>query len=526
MTKNKKTRDNFTPSTIRQLRERVSELCSNPECRVLTRGASSNQLETSSIGVAAHITAAASGKGAARYDASLSRDQRSHYDNGIWLCQSCSRLIDVDEDRFSVSLLENWKKQAERISKDNIGKQLLTRAESDRNAFDKVIEHTVGSNSRDLAFGLVDMVEHHDSILKSLDARFDVKTNLIDGSVHSTITALTDDVKITMNMPKDTGLDFGNKLSKLERFGKAFEISADNIRFEGSNLFERIVPNDVKGMKVKIMAPSIKADCELFVVNNEQRRSLQSSKCSIVFGRDLTVVKGLLLNKLIEFEAEVGTHNNESKFIYHFHTKEWLGKDVNKIPFFQKLEKALPILEDNGFFSFEVTNEDYDTIEFGSAKLVPEKSIIERIISIIEYVGMARVVSKKFNLGIKYDYFNATSEEFFQLHELSSLIKSPIEISADEFGCYPRFFLNENEIETIENELSSDKFCYIRINESVKLDSILGEKIPQLVIRQEFNKVKPRIIRSANQNDGSSNYYLELEFDSHGGYRKFIVSEV
>jgi len=139
--KTKETRDDFSPKTIRLLRERVSDLCSKPDCKVLTRGASSNQGKATSVGVAAHITAAASGAGAARYDASLSSEQRKHYDNGIWLCQTCSRLIDVDENRFPVSLLKEWKKIAEQYSEENIGKQLISSFDS--SAIKSLIEDSI-----------------------------------------------------------------------------------------------------------------------------------------------------------------------------------------------------------------------------------------------------------------------------------------------------------------------------------------------------------------------------------------------
>lgn len=39
----------------------------------------------------------------------MSSDERSSIDNGIWLCQNCSKLIDSDEDRFTVLLLRSWK---------------------------------------------------------------------------------------------------------------------------------------------------------------------------------------------------------------------------------------------------------------------------------------------------------------------------------------------------------------------------------------------------------------------------------
>jgi hypothetical protein len=63
------------------------------------------------IGVAAHITASA--PGGPRFDASLTREERRHVNNGIWLCQVCAKLVDNDPARFSVELLQKWKRQAE-----------------------------------------------------------------------------------------------------------------------------------------------------------------------------------------------------------------------------------------------------------------------------------------------------------------------------------------------------------------------------------------------------------------------------
>ncbi|MFA8087434.1 hypothetical protein ACLH2F_01470 [Klebsiella grimontii] len=64
-------------------------------------------------GIAAHICAAAPGAGARRYDPNMSPAERSHIDNGIWLCVSCSVLIDRDEQRFTVEALHQIKYQHE-----------------------------------------------------------------------------------------------------------------------------------------------------------------------------------------------------------------------------------------------------------------------------------------------------------------------------------------------------------------------------------------------------------------------------
>ena len=66
------------------------------------------------IGVAAHISAASAG--GARYEADLSPEQRADSSNGIWLCQTCAKLIDNDSTRFTCAVLEGWKRAAERAA--------------------------------------------------------------------------------------------------------------------------------------------------------------------------------------------------------------------------------------------------------------------------------------------------------------------------------------------------------------------------------------------------------------------------
>lgn len=91
------TRDDFSAKTKELLANRVGMKCSNPGCRKLTCCANTNPDKVTNIGVAAHICAAA--KGGPRYDASMTPEERKSPENGIWLCQSCSKLIDTDTSR-------------------------------------------------------------------------------------------------------------------------------------------------------------------------------------------------------------------------------------------------------------------------------------------------------------------------------------------------------------------------------------------------------------------------------------------
>lgn len=104
------TRDEFRKPVIRQIAQSADNRCSNPSCLRPTIGPDGSG-DTASIGVAAHITAAA--KGGPRYDPDMTPEERSSAENGIWLCQTCSRLIDVDLPSHPAENLREWKKLAE-----------------------------------------------------------------------------------------------------------------------------------------------------------------------------------------------------------------------------------------------------------------------------------------------------------------------------------------------------------------------------------------------------------------------------
>jgi hypothetical protein len=83
-------------------------MCSNPDCRRPTAGPQLGDPEgVVDLGVAAHITAAATG--GPRFDPALTPEQRRALANAIWLCQDCARLIDADPKQYTLSLLLAWK---------------------------------------------------------------------------------------------------------------------------------------------------------------------------------------------------------------------------------------------------------------------------------------------------------------------------------------------------------------------------------------------------------------------------------
>jgi hypothetical protein len=107
-------RDEFSSTTRRQLAARAGYRCGFPRCGALTVGPSDEApTASSSIGMACHIAAAAPGRGARRYVAGMTTEERSGIENGIWMCFSHGRLVDTDEGRFTLDMLRAWRIVAE-----------------------------------------------------------------------------------------------------------------------------------------------------------------------------------------------------------------------------------------------------------------------------------------------------------------------------------------------------------------------------------------------------------------------------
>ena len=112
-------RDEFTPTTKRKLAERVAWRCSYPGCDTITIGPHSHD-ETKSInnGIAAHIHGAA--PLAPRYLSSMTREERRHISNGIWMCRDHGNLIDADFEEYSPDTLRAWKRIAEKRAAESL----------------------------------------------------------------------------------------------------------------------------------------------------------------------------------------------------------------------------------------------------------------------------------------------------------------------------------------------------------------------------------------------------------------------
>ena len=118
------TRDDFNQETKESLAKRVGMRCSNPNCRKLTSGPAVDPAKSVNVGVAAHIAAAS--PGGKRFDYTQTSEQRRSITNGIWLCQTCAKLIDSDAERFPAVLLHKWKSISEEAARYEVENKTMS----------------------------------------------------------------------------------------------------------------------------------------------------------------------------------------------------------------------------------------------------------------------------------------------------------------------------------------------------------------------------------------------------------------
>ncbi|MDD2934782.1 MAG: hypothetical protein PHO76_12945 [Methylotenera sp.] len=485
-------RDNFSAATSLKLQKRVNSRCSNPNCRVPTNASQAGSDKAMTIGIAAHICAAAAG--GPRYDSLMSATQRKAFDNGIWLCSNCATKIDRDTDRFSVDLLRQWKREAENSATLELGTKL---PHSD-DAKDTLISALTGSQKRFIPDAISNIHKASSYSLEALDPRFKIISSYINETSHFSIHA-KEDVSVKMVVKGDSVREFDDKFSYLRESGKDLEISTKDISFEGSKLFEEIMSNVASGV-LKVSIPKRLATFKLWVksVNGTEIEYFEDVVGDLTVGSKEASFYGVACKNVFELSLKdlVLGVKASSNVTMTLNLNKWAGVDVRYLAYFSKmfsffeklaagwaLHTALQVDGDNILTSH--------TVELGDMEFIYQQN------SFFQYTKAAQTIASYLNTPIVFNpEVSYSIDEYLEVLEVARIINGTAIYHAKDINSdITCDLILDDQLENLRliESCSVPTVFNIVGNQDAEV-TVFGNKIqipPQTMI---FNSVLPKII--------------------------------
>lgn len=492
----RKNRDNFSQKTIRFLRDSVAHRCSNPDCRVPT-SASTSDHKINNIGDAAHICAAASG--GPRYDPSMTSDERSSIENGIWLCKNCARKIDNDPTKYPVSLLKEWKRKAIGLALAELGQK----QPSHNDIQNHLIQSLTGHTNNLITKAIPNTHKAHERYLSSLDPRFNVLSKY-DGK--SVVVELQPKEKVSLSVSY-IGInkrEFIKAQRDLLQQGKIFQLSTSQMKVEGSPLIEKILEEDGN---ISIHPPKLNAVIKISFIHKETKIiDVMDDICgTISFGTKLSNFIGSTYNDILKFDFGFPCDfNTKSKVSLNMNTKDWENISINRIPYFNKLMSFIEKICSNEWeknFAIEING---DILATGVLS-IDDLTMFERLKTNFLYTKRCRIIAEHLGLNVKFsNSIRFSEEEHRKVYEISEILKG---VDAERYhlpkvmscNLYGNEYLNFiKDVDFIYNEIT------LEITEPVKIFSEIIEL--KKVITFENVYLTPNTKKNT---DGTTTIYIK-----------------
>lgn len=422
-------RHDFLMGTVRLLRDSAGNVCSYPECHRHTHGAKASGKGALTVGVACHIKAAA--PGGPRFDAEQTREERRHFSNGIWMCQTHSKLIDADNSAYSVETLLEWKRNAEARSNSQLNQKSFTENEV-KKAVDagsvSMLQRWVNQSADPLEAPIPELIRGYESSLSDLDPRFTIEVNKVGNDYRHVIQAAQDKVDIQLVLQ---GLDeiegFWEAKKALIEEGRELLIPSKYFALKGSRLFEAIQQKsqryDQGVLSIGRVKKPIVANLYLRTDKGEEV-FIESFTCYYTTGTARTVFEGTALEGFITVKAYCSHEGENHKFDLTFNVESWVGKNILELPRFSRLLKAAKHMTSGRLvFELEVGS---NAAAFDSKVSVGSDGFHEQLQWIIYYLDVARRIAEQCGEPLLLTEIDFDYKLYVELRKYVKLLAGPI----------------------------------------------------------------------------------------------------
>lgn len=465
------TRDDFSDVTKIELLVRAANLCSR--CHVFTIGSTDAGDRKNSIGVAAHICAAASGPGAKRFDASQTKAQRRHFDNGIWLCYSCSKLIDNEETFHTVAHLKEMKARHQVYVSGWVGVVPMAPFEAKSEIRAGILEATIflitkaGSPEN---FDVSAVVEGYEQTINSIDPNFKVVvTATSDSVVHELVpvTSPTPSIQMVFN-DDDANISADLAWQKMIEVGESIHIPTNDFKFVGSKLFEHL--NDVIVGGTLTLTPSKRRlETCIYFVSDDAEFELAATESFMGKGSKQFDIEGSALDGFFTYRYFIHDRYKVDA-TYTFDVSGWLGQSINNLRHYHRIKRAYDFV-----VKYPKSKVTIEVVLNGHPMRLWDgvhsdfTELFNRLKRIVEIAECSRIIAAKIPKLLKLKTLDLTVKDERYIELYSQLLKGDVIRKLDYGECIFSVRSDEAERKGV-NVFCSEEHTEVTIANSPEID--------------------------------------------------------
>ncbi|MDO7910782.1 hypothetical protein Q6A49_09590 [Pseudomonas sp. 22-AL-CL-001] len=412
-------RDDFSEATKIELLVRAASLCSR--CRVFTVGSTHAGDRKNSIGVAAHICAAASGPGAKRYDPNQTKAERKHFDNGIWMCYSCSKLIDNEEAYHTADRLREMKAAHQAYVSSLVGVIPMAPFEAENKIRAGIIEATTflickaGSPAR---FDVSAVVEGYEDSINSLDPNFRVEvTATSDAVVHQLIPIVSPAPEIQMVFNDDAVEAADLAWQHMAEMGDSIHIPTKNFKFVGSKLFEHLSELS-DGGTLTLTPLKRRLETTIYFKGDGQEFEFASTESLMGRGSKQFDIEGSALGGFFTYRYFIRSESTVDAS-FTFDVAGWLGQSLDNLSHYYRIKRAYDFLlrHPNSSVVIEIVLNGKPLRLWEGAE-TDYSSLFSRLKEIVQIAEFSRTIASKLSKQVVLKRLELTrqDEKFVELY--------------------------------------------------------------------------------------------------------------
>lgn len=425
------TRDDFTKPTKIRAHQRVAGRCSNPDCRAPT-SAPVGETDFSNVGVGAHVHAAS--PGGPRYLATMTAADRRGFANIIWLCQTCSTIIDRDPKSYPAEKLQQWKSSAEARALMEQGKRL-----ADERDIYRMAAMAMGNKSHGFYPEAVSNV--HNALahqLESVDPRFTIATTYSGGNT-TIVAGAKESVSFSIKVGPESADAWREGLRSALDEGCEATLPLNGVAFEGSDLF-KVLRNDADMASITIIPGARSAVLKIFAPQSEPP-IFESITGQLAAGRKQIRFSGTGCGGLLDIEIIFTPVNGDgvhSVSTLTTNVKAWHGKDATNPPYLNVFINLLETIIDASApisFALEIDGNQVAAGKFHTPKHMEE---IKEILSFAYYVERARTVLRYLQQNLPINIFaNISADDHRALARVSDIVEGKLSYQRSQITSSP-----------------------------------------------------------------------------------------